>query len=240
MAIDVPTLVAEIHERLEAAGDARRREAATWYFPTAMEVFGAGVPDLRKVARDIASRLKSTSTEEVLELALAVVADGVFEGRQTAYEILSRHKPTMARLLAADVEQLGEGMDNWASVDAFSSLVAGPAWRDGQLTDADIMRWAVSKDRWWRRASLASTTTLNRKSQPGDARRTLMVCDLHVSDKDDMVVKALSWALRALAGHDPKAVEDFLSRNDGVLPSRVRREVRNKLDTGLKNPTRKA
>ena len=222
------------------AGEARRREAATWYFPTAMEVFRAGVPDLRKVARDVARRLKKAPPKDVLDLAYAVIADGVFEGRQTAYEILSRHKPTMARLLAADVEQLGEGMDNWASVDAFSSLVAGPAWRAGQLTDADIMRWAGSRDRWWRRASLASTTTLNRKSQRGDARRTLMVCDLHVSDRDDMVVKALSWALRMLSTHDPKAVEDFLGRNDAVLPSRVRREVRNKLETGFKNPTRKA
>ena len=63
-----------------------------------------------------------------------------------------------------------------------------------------------------------------------------MVCDLHVSDKDDMVVKTLSLALRSLAGHDPKTVDDFLSRNDSVLAARVRREVRNKLETGYKNP----
>ena len=59
MAIDVPALVAEIHERLEVAGEARRREAATWYFPTAMEVFGAGVPDLRKVDSLVKSLCRS-------------------------------------------------------------------------------------------------------------------------------------------------------------------------------------
>ncbi len=96
-----------------------------------MEVFGAGVPDLRKIARAVAGRLKTAAPQGVLELALAIIADGVFEGRQTAYEILSRHKPTMAVLRVKDIERLGEGMDNWASVDAFSSLVAGPAWRDG-------------------------------------------------------------------------------------------------------------
>jgi 3-methyladenine DNA glycosylase AlkD len=67
-----------------------------------------------------------------------------------------------------------------------------------------------------------------------------MVCDLHVSDKDDMVVKALSWALRSLAGHDPKTVDDFLSRNDSYLAARyatswrpVTRTPRARCDGGL-------
>lgn len=51
-----------------------------------------------------------------------------------------------------------------------------------------------------------------------------------------MVVKALSWALRALAPWDPVAVSDFLEANDTRLAARVRREVRTKLATGRKQP----
>jgi 3-methyladenine DNA glycosylase AlkD len=51
-----------------------------------------------------------------------------------------------------------------------------------------------------------------------------------------MVVKALSWALRELSKRDPEAAEQFLEEHQGVLASRVLREVRNKLSTGLKNP----
>jgi 3-methyladenine DNA glycosylase AlkD len=54
-----------------------------------------------------------------------------------------------------------------------------------------------------------------------------------------MVVKALSWALRELVVHDPDAVRAFLSEHEDVLAARVKREVRNKLTTGLKNPRRK-
>ena len=57
-----------------------------------------------------------------------------------------------------------------------------------------------------------------------------------LSDRDDMVVKALSWALRELAKRDAGAVRKFLAENDGALAARVLREVRNKLTTGLKNP----
>jgi hypothetical protein len=70
----------------------------------------------------------------------------------------------------------------------------------------------------------------------GDVARTLAVCRLLAEDPDDMVVKALSWALRELVVHDPEAVRAFLDEHDDVLAARVKREVRNKLRTGLKNP----
>jgi 3-methyladenine DNA glycosylase AlkD len=70
----------------------------------------------------------------------------------------------------------------------------------------------------------------------GDVDRTLAVCRLLVDDQDDMVVKAMSWALRQLVVHDPDAVNQFLDAHEEVLAARVKREVRNKLTTGLKNP----
>ena len=81
-----------------------------------------------------------------------------------------------------------------------------------------------------------STVALNVRSHggTGDAARTLMVCRMLVADPDDMVVKALSWALRELVVHDAEIVSRFLERHDGQLDSRVKREVRNKLETGLK------
>jgi hypothetical protein len=129
-------------------------------------------------------------------------------------------------------------MDGWGEVDAFGCIVAGPAWRLGGVPDATIQGWAASPDRWWRRAALVSTVPLNLRSRggTGDTGRTLDICGRLVDDHDDMVVKALSWALRALAPWDPAAVDDFLEANDTRLATRVRREVRTKLATGRKYP----
>jgi 3-methyladenine DNA glycosylase AlkD len=81
---------------------------------------------------------------------------------------------------------------------------------------------------------------LNNKARggSGDVQRTLMVCRLAVTDRDDMVVKALSWALRELSKRDSKSVKQFLSEHKKTLAARVVREVNNKLNTGLKNPRR--
>jgi 3-methyladenine DNA glycosylase AlkD len=133
------------------------------------------------------------------------------------------------------------GINSWWSVDSFARTLAGPAWLNGQVSDRLIHQWAHSQDRWWRRAALVSTVALNVRSQGGmgDVPRTLAVCRLLVDDHDDMVAKAMSWALRELVVHDPGAVREFLSEYEDVLAARVKREVRNKLATGLKNPRRK-
>ena len=51
-----------------------------------------------------------------------------------------------------------------------------------------------------------------------------------------MVVKGMSWALRELAKRDPTAVTDFIRDEGAELAPRIRREVTNKLTTGLKAP----
>ena len=79
---------------------------------------------------------------------------------------------------------------------------------------------------------------LNTRSRggTGDPHRTLTVCGALRADGDTMVHKALSWALRALVAVDAEAVRGFMERHGDELPALVRREVGNKLRTGLKNP----
>jgi 3-methyladenine DNA glycosylase AlkD len=90
---------------------------------------------------------------------------------------------------------------------------------------------------WWRRNALVTTVPLNvAATGKGDAARTLAICRLLLDDRDDMVVKAMSWALRALSVRDPSAAERFLAQNEDRLAPRAKRELRHKLATGVKNP----
>jgi 3-methyladenine DNA glycosylase AlkD len=191
----------------------------------------------------VAETVKSVKSQEpafVVELAQELLLDGTLEARQVAYELIGRRGDARAALGVRSVEALGRGMDNWKSVDVFGCEVSGPCWREGRITDATVRRWARSKDRWWRRAALVTTIPLNMKSRGGvgDAPRTLEICALCAQDRDDMVVKACSWALRELGARDAAAVRGFLAEHQAVLAARVLREVRNKLDSGHKNPRR--
>lgn len=193
---------------------------------------------IRTLRREFTNRLRPTSGRIVVDLALNLIRRSTGVPRFLAYELVQHHREALEGLTVTSVEQLGHGIQTWGEVDAFACYLAGPVWRERQVSDALVRRWARSEDRWWRRAALASTVALNNKARggQGDAPRTLMVCALLVEDRDDMVVKALSWALRELAKRDPQSTRAFLAQYEGSLASRVRRELKAKLETGLKNP----
>jgi 3-methyladenine DNA glycosylase AlkD len=206
-----------------------------------MSQAGEIIAQLRAAPQDIASiralrKRVSRQLEELDRRTLLGIAHQVIPHmRWAAYELVMHHRPTMETITRADVEKLGGGMRHWGDVDSFCYYVSGPAWRDGRIGDQVIRTWARSPDWCWRRAALVSTVPLR-----GDARRTLAVCEMLLADRHDLVVKAMSWALRALAKRDPASVRKFLAAHRGELAARVMREVTNKLTTGLKNPRRSA
>lgn len=202
------------------------------------------IPAIRPIRREVSRRVAGAGAGEVLALVQDIIDRSLLDGepdlRWVGYEIAHYHRPTLAGLDCGSLEQLGRSLDTWDSVDVFSLYLSGPAWRNGQVGDADVHRWARSENLWWRRVSLVSTVALNLKARggTGDVGRTLPVCHLLAGDGEDMVVKALSWALRTAAQHDRAAVESFLLEHDHCLASRVKREVATKLHTGRKNPRR--
>lgn len=192
---------------------------------------------LRAVRRRVSHDLAAADASTLFELADGLRAAGY---DWLGWELISAHDAAFHALDAARLAELGTEISSWAQADAFGTILAGPAWREGLVADADITGWARNGNRWWRRIALVATTVLNTRSRwgTGDRDRTLAVVVLLMHDRDDTVVKALSWALRSLVPWDPRAVRTFLEAHDGELASRVKREVRSKLETGLKSPRR--
>src|SRR5262249_52580291 len=183
---------------------------------------------LRAERKRISSEIADCGRADVLCLAHALIDARL--PRFVAYELVLNHRTTMDSITVLEVESLGEGIASWGDVDCFGCFIAGPAWREGLIPDRLIKSWARSGDWCWRRAALVATVPLR------DSRRTLAICERLIDDRHDLVVKALSWALRALSKDDASAVRTFIVEHRDRLAARVLREVGNKLATGLKNP----
>lgn len=211
--VDRDVIVADIDQRIRALAN-----------PT--------TAPMRRVRREFTEQLRDEPGRDVL-----AIADALVEGRRwVAYQLVYHHHEAMSLLGSAEVTRLGRGLSDWASVDAFGRYISGPAWQRNLIPDALIQGWTVSPSRSWRRAALVSTVPLNLRAAngSGDPARTLDICRRLASDPDDMVVKALSWALRELVIWDRAAVEQFLHQHRDVLAARIRREVASKLQTGRK------
>ncbi len=191
---------------------------------------------MRKLRLKYSKKLSDEDAAYVLEVAHMILNSG--KHRWIAYELIHDHPGAFHSLNSESLEVLGCGINNWSSVDCFARTLSGPAWLERMVSENTIRDWARAEDRWWRRAALVSTVALNTRSYGGmgDAAKTLAICGMLINDHDDTIVKALSWALRALVIHNPGEVKEFIHAHERVLAARIKREVRNKLRTGLKNP----
>jgi 3-methyladenine DNA glycosylase AlkD len=193
-------------------------------------------PTVRAIRREFSRRIASAAPKSVIQLALHLLDADSDLLRFFSYEIVSYHKLAFEQLTTDDLLKLGRGLNSWSSVDCFAMYLSGPIWASGRLSDKTIATWAHSDNRWLRRTALVSTVALGRRGNPEDLRRVAQICTLLAADRDDMVVKALSWALREVAKKHPKEARAFLTAHKDALAARVIREVNNKLMTGLKTP----
>jgi 3-methyladenine DNA glycosylase AlkD len=195
-------------------------------------------PSVRAVRKRWSQSLRAASAEEVLAIAKAVEAEAPQTGKWVAYELIRFHPAAFAAVSERTIADYASRLASWYAVDAFGTILAGPLWARGRLSDAIVEEWSASKGRWLRRSALVATVGLNAQAAggAGDAARTLAICRRLAADRDDMVEKAVSWALRFLSQRDRRAVEQFMVEMDGKLAARVVREVRHKLRTGLKTP----
>ncbi len=214
-----------------------RIEKSKTYFPTSMKVMGVTNPELKAVIKEIKVRFIRWSDYDWIELCKALVDAKVFECQILAFEMIGRDKKLLNALKYEDLPDLGQNLDNWASVDHYSVGIYGVLWGKGVVKDHHIERLLDSENVWERRVAVVSSVALNLKSRggAGDTPRTIWVCERVVDERQDMIQKALSWALRELSKRDRDAVEVFMERYESRLSNRVIREVRHKLEFGTKN-----
>lgn len=230
-------IVKEVIEALEGVSSPERVELSRTYFPTSMRVIGSTNPDAREVIKGLKEKYRDLTEIEWIQFCVTLAETDIFECQGIAYEIIGKNKRLWPHLTIQHIEKLKRNLDNWASVDGFAVYVFGVQWRLGTVSDSWINTLLKSEDPWERRLAVVSTVALNLKSRggTGDVPRTLAVCVQVVDDRDDMVVKALSWALRELSKRDKEVVSDFLEMNRSRLAGRVLREVGHKLEFGTKN-----
>ena len=195
-------------------------------------------PSMRELRKRRSADLKPRAADEVIALARTLERDAPQEGKWVAYELIRFHPAAFAAIEEADIEDFASRIASWYATDAFGTILSGPLWAKGRLPDALFDAWSRSESRWLRRSALVAT--VGRTAAKPDPAGTFELCLRLADDRDDMVEKAVSWALRYLSQKDRAAVAAFWTEHEERFRPRVKREVRHKLATGLKSGRRNA
>lgn len=194
-------------------------------------------PHLRALRKAWSASLKPEIGPHIVAIGEALEAVSPQETKWLAYELIRHHKGAFAEVSEALVERFAIRAQSWYAVDALGTILTGRLWAEGRLPDALVDGWAGSDNRWLRRSALVAT--VGRNAIRPDPERTFALCLRLADDRDDMVEKAVSWALRWLAQKDRAVVDAFWDAHVDRFRPRVRREVGHKLATGLKTPRRR-
>ncbi len=96
---------------------------------------------IRSVRRDFSRELAKYPPKFVIALAMQLLRVKTVP-RFLAYELVQHHPAAPGELHAKTLMNLGDGIADWAAVDCFACYLAGPTWREKQIPDALIERWA--------------------------------------------------------------------------------------------------
>jgi 3-methyladenine DNA glycosylase AlkD len=95
-----------------------------------------------------------------------------------------------------------------------------------------VKKWAVSKNRWVRRASaVVLIYSLEKKISLAPV---FEIADILLLDKDDMVQKGYGWMLKVASNHEPNKVFEYVMRHKREMPRTALRYAIEKLSPDLR------
>lgn len=194
---------------------------ASRYFRSAGDLgfYNCGTPAVRVLARSIydANRRRWT-LEDAMRLADELMDDRHLEAKAVGIELVARfRKEFRPPLLSAWKRWLATNRSaNWATTDAICGALIGPLLVAYPARARLMTAWARHPNLWVRRASVVALIPLVRNGKALDllyanARR------LH-ADREDLIQKAVGWALREAGKADAGRLERYLRGNGGAIP----------------------
>lgn len=206
----------DLKRELASAADPKRAETSAWFFKTGKGDYGEGdrfigvpVPLQRKIAL----RYRCLSLDDLARL----LASHIHEYRFAALEILvaqyERARPEeREQIVHFYLEQTGR-INNWDLVDTSAPYIIGEHLRTRSRDLLD--RLAASDQLWERRIAIVSTLALIKHGEISD---TFRIGEKLLSDKHDLIQKAVGWALRETGKVSRPALLRFLRRHYASIP----------------------
>ena len=218
----------ELVERLSAEIDQAYLPKIQELVPTDWQVLGVRVPKIRTIA---ATLHKANKTLTVADLT--AMLDVAFAEQQREVVLcyifwLQKHKRKLDATLWPAIDHWVDQIIDWEICDQLATGIAAPIVANNLELVDDLVAWTVSDNLWRRRFPAATASALNQKGR-SLVNETLRICEPLLSDSENMVRKAVGWALRSATPHDPDAIYKFLLVNKTTAHRSIVRESSSKL-----------
>jgi 3-methyladenine DNA glycosylase AlkD len=181
--------------------------------------YNVGTRPMRLLARAIHHAQRDRWTvDDAMGFAAILIENRYLEAKSVGIEVVACYRrASTPRLLPRWKRWLAKNQSaNWATTDAMCGALIGPTLVQFPERAREMRAWSRHPNMWVRRASIVSLIPLARKGRALDllydvARR------LH-GDAEDLIQKAVGWALREAGKADERRLERYLRANGPSMP----------------------
>jgi 3-methyladenine DNA glycosylase AlkD len=226
-------IIEKVRRALREASDEKTRETGERYFKEPVTMYGIRANDVRNIARDNYTLVKSHPKELILSLCDSLWASGMMEECAVAClwseKIVGKMVPGDFNLLS---KWIHDYVTNWASCDTLCNHTVGDFIQKYPEYLTELRKWARSENRWVKRASAVSLIIPARKGK--FLEEILEIADILLLDRDDMVQKGYGWMLKAASQAHQEEVFDFVMHHKAVMPRTALRYAIEKMPPALR------
>ncbi|MFM0502344.1 DNA alkylation repair protein [Paraburkholderia caffeinilytica] len=215
----------EIRAALEPHADPQRALAMRAYMRNHFEFIGVPTPLRRQAVLPVFKRLPVESADHLLACANVLWSMPERECQYVATDLLARKWKTLAAADIAHLLTLAKRYPWWDSIDPLAGVVgdvlkAARAHTPGVQAAMDA---ALQHESLWVRR-IAMIHQLGWREHT-DEERLFGYARLLAAESDFFIRKAIGWALRDYAWHQPDAVSAFLSASKDIMSPLTLREA---------------
>ncbi|GJL66911.1 MAG: DNA alkylation repair protein [Nitrospirales bacterium] len=219
--------LASARQALRRHANPEKAKVHQWFFKTGKGEYGEGdhfigvtVPQIRSVVK----HYQNLSLAHVLKL----LSSQIHEERLLALLILvsqfkSGDAKTQKQIVDVYLVNL-QYVNNWDLVDSSAHYILGVYLSD--KSRKKLYALARSSRLWDRRVAIITTLHF---IKAGDFADTLKLAGLLLTDKEDLMHKAVGWMLREVGKKDQQVLENFLKTHYQQMPRTMLRYAIEKL-----------
>jgi 3-methyladenine DNA glycosylase AlkD len=210
-------ILERVREDLKASADEKTRQSFQRFFKENVTYYGVKTPVVGKIAKKHWSQVKQLSKPEIFNLCEELYRSGYTEEAFVVAfwlpNLLEQLEPGDLAVFKAWIENY---IDNWAKCDGFCNHTVGGLLEKCPSAVGEVKSWALSENRWLKRASAVSFIVPAKKGM--FLQEAFEICDVLLLDEDDMVQKGYGWLLKEESRKHQREVLEYVVRNRKKMP----------------------
>jgi 3-methyladenine DNA glycosylase AlkD len=226
-------IVKILREELIKNADEKVKTSGERFFREEVKLYGIKSANVSAIGKEHYKLIKDRSKEEIFLICEELWKSGMMEESFIAcnwsYYVHKHYEPSDFEIFGRWVNNY---VSNWASCDTLCNHSAGALVEMYPSLISGLKLWAVSSNRWVKRASAVSLIIPARKGE--FLEDIFEIADILHSDSDDMVQKGYGWMLKAASQAHQENVFRYVMSRKATMPRTSLRYAIEKMPPELK------